>query len=184
MLYADQGDAWIDEGAPVDRYPIATGNHAAEASASRFTAAGGTGVILRFGLFYGPTAGHSEEFLAFARRRIAPQFGRPDTYLSSIHVEDGGRAVVAALGAPAGVYNVVDDEPLTKRAYADALAASVGRRPWVRGPGRLAHLLGHRTTSLTRSVRASNERFKTATGWSPSYPSVREGWIATATALG
>jgi hypothetical protein len=39
-------------------------------------------------------------------------------------VNDGGAAVAAALAAPAGVYNVVDDEPLTKRAYAAALAAS------------------------------------------------------------
>ena len=183
MLYADQGDTWIDEDAPVDRYQIATGNHAAEASARRFTVEGGTGVTLRFGLFYGPDAAHSAQFLAFARRHIVPLFGRRDAYVSSIHVEDGGRAVAAALGVPAGIYNVVDDEPLTKRAYADALAAAVGRRPWVRGPGRAARLLGHRTTSLTRSVRASNKRFKTATGWSPQYRSVREGWIATADAL-
>jgi nucleoside-diphosphate-sugar epimerase len=180
MLYADQGDRWIDEDAPVDRYPIAVGNHAAEASAARFTAAGGTGVVLRFGLFYGPGAKHSEEFLAMARRHVVPLFGPKDNYLSSIHVEDGGRAVTAALGAPAGIYNVVDDEPLTKRAYADALAAAAGRRAWVRGPGRAALLLGHRTTSLTRSIRASNTRFKTATGWSPEYPSAREGWIASA----
>ena len=38
-------------------------------------------------------------------------------------------------------------------------------------------------TSLTRSLRVSNARFRAATGWAPHYPSAREGWIATAEAL-
>jgi uncharacterized protein YbjT (DUF2867 family) len=60
----------------------------------------------------------------------------------------------AALRAPAGTFNVVDDEPLTKWEYAEALACAAGKRMWLRGPG-----------------------------WAPRYPSAREGWIATATAL-
>jgi nucleoside-diphosphate-sugar epimerase len=176
MLYADGGDRWLDEVAPVDHYPTAAGNHAAEASAGRFTAAGGTGIVLRLGFFYGPGAHHAEQFLAMARWRVTPVLGRPTTYLSSIHVEDGARAAAALLTAPAGTYNVVDDEPLTKRDYADALAAAVGRRALVRAPGRSARLLGHRTTSLTRSLRVGNAKLREATGWSPSYPSAREGW--------
>ena len=39
----------------------------------------------------------------------------PDTYVSSIHVNDSGAAVAAALAALAVVYKVVDDAPLTKR---------------------------------------------------------------------
>ncbi len=183
MLYADQGDAWIDEDAVVDRYPMAAGNHSAEASAHRFTAAGHTGVVLRFGFFYGPGARHSEQFLALARRHVVPLIGRPHSYVSSIHVDDGGRAVAAALRAPAGVLNVVDDEPLTKREYADALAAASGNRPWLRGPGRAAHVLGHRMTSLARSVRASNQRIRQRAGWKPVYPSARQGWLATAAAI-
>jgi hypothetical protein len=44
-------------------------------------------------------------------------------------------------------------------------------------------VFGDRLTSLTRSLRVSNARFRAATGWAPRYPSAREGWIATATAL-
>jgi len=84
-----------------------------------------------------------------------------------------------ALTVPAGTYNIVDDEPLTKRAYADALAAAAGRRVCLRIPGRLALLLVDRSTSLTRSLRVSNARFREASGW----PSAREGWMATAKAL-
>jgi hypothetical protein len=36
--------------------------------------------------------------------------GRPEGYVSSIHVADGATAVAAALQAPAGTFNVVDDE--------------------------------------------------------------------------
>ena len=182
MLYQDGGDRWIDENAPVDHYPMAVGNHGAEASANRFSATGNTGIVARFGFFYGTGAQHAHDFLDLARRGITPVVGHPDSYLSSIHVADGGRAVAALLDAPAGTYNVVDDEPLTKRAYADALAHATGRRAWLRAPGRAAHLLGHRTTALARSVRASNTKLREATGWGPEYPSARDGWNAIADA--
>ncbi|MEV4113556.1 NAD(P)-dependent oxidoreductase [Nonomuraea sp. NPDC049695] len=174
LLYRDQGARWIDEDAPVDDFPMARGNFAAESSAHRSPC----GVVLRFGWFYGPGAAHSEQLLAQARHHVGMVLGRPDGFLSSIHVADAATAVVAALGADAGTYNVVDDEPLTKRAYADALARAAGARTWLRGPGRAAALLGDRLTSLTRSLRVSNARFRAATGWTPRYPSAREGWRA------
>jgi len=183
MIYPDHGDDWIDEDVELDPYPNARGNLAAEASAARFSDEGGTGIVLRFGLFYGPGARHSEQFLSMARHHVVPLVGRRDSYLSSIHMTDGGTAVVAALQVPAGIYNVVDDEPLTKHDYAQALAAAARTRPWVRVPGRLAHLLGHRIGSLTRSMRVTNRRFRDVSGWQPRYPSAREGWLATAASL-
>lgn len=180
MIYPDWGDSWIDEDVPPDPYPSARGNVAAEASAARFSDAGGRGVVLRLGLFYGPGARHSEQLLALAHRHVVPLIGDRRSYLSSIHMEDAGTAVAAAVHVPAGTYNVVDDEPLTKHDYAQALTAAAGARPWVRGPGRLAYLLGDRMASLTRSMRVTNRRFREATGWQPCYPSAREGWLATA----
>jgi nucleoside-diphosphate-sugar epimerase len=139
--------------------------------------------VLRFGLFYGPAARHSEEFLELARRGLCVMLGLSHTYVCSIHVADGGAAVAAALSVPAGTYNVVDDEPLTRRAYADALAAAAHRRVWLRVPGRAALLLGDRSRSLTRSLRVSNAHFRKASGWAPVWPSARVGWIETAKAL-
>jgi nucleoside-diphosphate-sugar epimerase len=179
MVYPDRGAVWIDEDIEPNPYPNARGNLAAEASATRFSKVGGSGIVLRFGLFYGPGAHHSEQFLAMARHHVVPLIGHPESYLSSIHMADGGAAVPAALHVPAGTYNVVDDEPLTKRDYAQALSFAANTRPWVRGPGRLALLLGDRMASLTRSLRVSNRRFREASGWQPRYPSAREGWIAT-----
>ena len=178
MIYQDDGDQWIDESWPTDDFPMARSNLAAEASANRFTASGGTGIILRFGWFYGPGAKHSEEFLGLAKKwGICVMMGASKTYVSSINVIDGGRAVAAALAVDAGTCNIVDDEPLTKRDFAAAIANAAGRKRYVRVPGRTAELWGDGTTSLTRSLRVSNARFKAATGWAPRFASAREGFL-------
>ena len=183
MVYPDGGTAWITEDTPPDRFSIAEANLAAEQNAARFTTAGGAGVVLRFGWFYGPGARHAEEFFALARHGLCVSMGPDDSYVSSIHVADGGRAVAAALGAPPGIYNVVDDTPLTKRQYADALAHAAGKPARIRAPGRAARLLGDKTLGLRRSLRVSNQRFRDATGWQPQYPSAEEGWLDTAAIL-
>lgn len=183
MIYPDRGDEWIDEDVPPDRYPLAEGNLAAEANTQRFRENGGHGVVLRFGWFYGPGATHSEQFFGFAKRGICVQMGYADTYVSSIHMVDAGSAVEAALNIPGGNYNIVDDEPLTKGDYATALATAAGTRCRLRYPGRAALLLGNRTTSLTRSLRVSNHRFRHTAGWTPTYVSARQGWLATAQIL-
>lgn len=179
MIYPDGGSDWIDEDVPPDRFPMARPNLAAEANARRFAERGGVGTVLRFGWFYGPGARHSEQMLALARRHVGLVLGRWDSYVSSIHMADAASAVVVALQAPGGIYNVVDDSPLTTRDYAAALADATGRTAWVRGPGRLALLMGDRLTSLTRSLRVSNRRFRSVTGWASRFPSAREGWRAT-----
>ncbi|MDQ2726696.1 MAG: NAD(P)-dependent oxidoreductase [Actinomycetota bacterium] len=182
MLYPDRGANWIDEATPIDRYPMAEANLAAEDSARRFADAGRTATVLRFGLFYGPGAAHSEQMFVQASHHVAMVVGPPGSYLSSIHLTDAASAVVAALDGPGGVFNVVDDEPLTKRHYAQALAVAAGTSIWFKGPGRAALLLGDRLTSLTRSLRVSNGRMR-GSGWAPRFPSAREGWIVTAGAL-
>ena len=84
---------------------------------------------------------------------------------------------------PPGTYNIADDEPLTKRAFANAICNAAGRKPWIRYPGRLALLFGNKTSALTRSLRIRNHKFREAAGWAPKYPSAREGWAATAAVL-
>lgn len=183
MLYPDAGDAWVTEESPPERFPMSIPNLTAEDNTRRFTRSGGIGVILRFGWFYGPGAKHSEAFLRLARRGLCVQMGAAHGYVSSIHMVDAGTAVEASLSVPADIYNVVDNEPLTKRDYAIALAAAAGRSWYLRLPGRAALLLGNRSTSLTRSLRVSNQRFRNATGWEPQFPNARKGWAATAAAL-
>jgi nucleoside-diphosphate-sugar epimerase len=176
FLYPDSGDRWIDASstAPAPT-PVVASALEAEAQAARFTDAGGVGVVLRFGMFYGPGLSHTETFLRMARWGLAYSAGDRSRYTSSIQVDDAAAAVVAALGAPAGIYDIVDDEPLASDAYADALAAAAGRKRYLRVPGRLARLGGAQAEAVTRSQRVSNRRFREVAGWSPRWRSVAEG---------
>lgn len=178
FMYPDRGDEWIDESLPLDAPPLGQSVVVAEQNNAGFTKEGGTGVVLRFGLFYGPGSDHTEQFLSAARRHVAPVAGPGRAYQSSIHLTDAATAVVAALGLPAGVYNVADDEPLTKKAYGRAIGAAVGKRPWLALPGRLISLGGQKSAFMTRSQRVSNGAIKAASDWTPQYPSAREGWEA------
>jgi nucleoside-diphosphate-sugar epimerase len=184
FIYAAAGDAWIDEDTATE-VPLYTRSVVdAEAQAQRFTEAGGIGVVLRFGLFYGPDSHHTIDAVRLARRRVAASFGRADAYMSSINTDDAASAVVAALDAPAGVYNVVDDTPMTRRENFEALAAALGVRPPRLTLAALSKLAGDKSETLARSQRVSNERFKKETGWSPMYPSAREGWPAVVSEMG
>ena len=183
FLYADAGERWIDEDDPVDAPAFTRSTLEAQAQAERFTAAGGTGVVLRFALFYGPDSHHTLDAVRLARRHLAATFGRRDAYMSSITTDDAATAVVAALGAAAGVYNVADDEPLTRRDHFDALARALGVRALRFAPAVARKVGGSKSEMLARSQRVSNERFKKATGWAPAYPSAHEGWPAVVAAI-
>ena len=183
FLYADAGERWIDEDGEIDAPPFTRSTLEAQGQAQRFTASGGTGVLLRFALFYGPDSHHTLDAVRLARRRLAATFGSRDAYLSSISTDDAATAVVAALGAASGVYNVVDDEPLTRKDHFDALARALGVRAPRFAPAVARKVGGSKTEMLARSQRVSNERFKKETGWAPRYPSAREGWPAVVAAI-
>jgi nucleoside-diphosphate-sugar epimerase len=180
FLYGDHGDKWVDaETTPLVDTRFSAAVRAAEAETARFAAAGGRGVVLRFGQFVAPESHHTLTTMSSARRGLSLEPGRPDGWFPAIDADDAATAVVAALDAPSGTYDVVDDEPMTRADSRLALAGAVGRRRlWaVRGAKRVVG-------PLADSQRVSNARFKAATGWSPRVRSVREGWTAAARAAG
>ncbi|HLA63891.1 MAG TPA: NAD-dependent epimerase/dehydratase family protein [Rhodothermales bacterium] len=177
-MYADGAAAWLDESAPLNPAPHTRSTLDAERAAARVTDGGGTGVALRFSFFYGPDGAFAEDFIKAVRRGLAPSFGAADRYFSSIHHDDAASAVVAALDLPAGVYNVTDDEPLTRRQFFDALADALGVAPPRFLPAWLARVMGSVGELLTRSQRMSNAKLRAASPWAPRYPSAREGWRA------
>jgi len=181
-IYEDAGDRWIGEGAPVRTVPYNRSARDAERSAEGFTGRGGSGVVLRFGAFYGPDARHVLEMLRVLRRGWAPLPGAPGAYLSSISHDDAAGAVLAALDAPAGIYNVVDDEPLTRREYFDAFADAFALPRTRLLPAWAGKLMGSLGELLSRSQRISNRRLR-ALGWVPRYPSARDGFRAMAAEL-
>lgn len=178
LMYASGGDRPVDEDSPISPAPHVRSALAAERNAQRFTEAGGRGVVLRFALFYGPDSHHTLDAVGMAKKGWAAAFGPPEGYVSSIHTDDAAAAVVAALSVPAGVYNVADDEPVTKREYFAALADALGVAPPRFLPAFFARLAGSVGETLARSLRISNRRFREQSGWSPAYPSVREGFPA------
>lgn len=83
----------------------------AERQTARFAAAGRHGVVLRLGLLDGPGTGHDQP---------NPGLG------ATLHTEDAGRALLAALAAPSGTYNVCrDGERVSNRLF----TAVTGWRP-------------------------------------------------------
>ena len=116
FLYGEHGDESIDAcTAPIVESAPTGPVRAAEAEAARFAAAGGRGVVLRFGGFVAPDSDQTLTILRAARRGFAVEPGRPEAWFPSIAVDDAATAVVAALAAPSGTYDVVNDEPLRRR---------------------------------------------------------------------
>jgi len=178
FIYPDRGSEWADVTTPPDPTPILQSSLNAEGEVERFTRAGNRGVVLRMGGFYGPTSSSTRQMLRTARYGVVMLFGRSNAYQPLIWVDDAAVAVVDGLSkASAGIYDVVDDEPLQRRELASALAHSIGRRWLWRPPSVLLRLLaGKHAMFLTRSQRVSNRKFKAETGWSPTVPSARDGF--------
>lgn len=175
--YPDCGSQWIDAATPPTRSPLLDSSLVAEKEVQHFTDMGRRGIVLRMGAFYGATAAGTRDLFRSARRGIAMFFGRNTAYQPLIWVEDAALAVVDALmKAPAGTFDIVDDEPLQRRELAASLAEAVGRRRLWRPPRLLLRLIaGKHLMFLTRSQRVSNRHFKQATGWSPTVASAKLG---------
>ena len=97
FIYPPSGP--VDESTPLpeDVYEIGRSAVDAERHVARFCAGGGRGVVLRLGGLYGPGAESDmpvERYVAF---------------WATLSTKDAGRAIAAALHAPAGLYNVVRD---------------------------------------------------------------------------
>jgi len=179
FMYADGGDAWLDEDSPVDveRAVPLRDAHSGETHARRFTEGGGRGIVLRYAGFYAADSEQSVAMAAMARRQRLAILGASANFFSSIHTDDAASATVAALGAPAGVYNVADGEPLPLHEYLEDLADAAGAPALPHYPALIGPIaLGITWRYLRRSQRVSSRRLQEATGWRPAIQCAREGW--------
>jgi nucleoside-diphosphate-sugar epimerase len=175
-VYPDRGDQWIDESVPFEPVRYSRTVLDAEANAVRFP----NSVIVRFASFYGPDSFATHDMMKFVKKGWFPLPGAPDAYVSSVSHDDAAAAVVAVLTADAGTYNVSDDEPLTHRQFADAIADAIGAAHPKLPPAWITPLFGSLGRMYARSVRISNRKLRAATGWRPRFPSAREGFAAIA----
>lgn len=171
FVYADGGDAELDETAPIQPYGPLLSSVAAHRNIERFADAGRTGVRLRIAALQGDDV-ITRMLVGTAKLRLPVLPGPADAWFTAIHPADAGGGAAAALGAPSGVYNL-GAAPLRKSEFCRVLAeaAGVGRvrlLPNSFGLGPLA--------TFRRSHRVVSRKLTEATGWHPKHPTPTPDW--------
>ena len=166
FVYADGGDDWLDEDAPVAGGGVTTTALTAERNARELFE--GDTVVLRFGLFMGPDSESTLAALEAARRGTSVALGPAGAYRPMVWLDDAAAAVAAALRAPAGTYNVADADPATTAEIDAALAAAVGVSSLRLGEPR--------DVPQARSQRVSSRRLQDKGGWAPRVRAATDIW--------
>jgi nucleoside-diphosphate-sugar epimerase len=138
FVYADGGDRELDESAPIK--PV--GHIASSVAAQHNVLKHPGGVFLRIGMLIGGEA-------------MSPPVLVGDGWMSVVHPADAAAAAIAALDAPAGIYNV--GTPVLKRDT---------------GITRLPKFFGRFAASFEvfgRSQRVVSTKLTEATGWKPRH---------------
>jgi nucleoside-diphosphate-sugar epimerase len=138
------------------------------------------GVVLRYGLFYGPGTIYAPggSFHEDVEKRKIPIVGDGGGVFSFVHVDDAAAATIAALDAPPGVYQVVDDEPAPVHEWLPVYAELLGAKKPFKVPAMMAKLGAgdYGVHIMTRQAGASNARAKEMLGFEPTWPSWRDGF--------
>jgi nucleoside-diphosphate-sugar epimerase len=172
----DHGDTVLTEDSPFGRRagdkndPHIAAMRANEEQA--FTAP--EGIALRYGMFYG---GNLDTTAPTLRKRGIPVFR--GGAIGWVHHEDAATATVAALerGEAGQAYNIVDDLPATWSEMFTALAAAVDAPRPRRMPVPLFRLIASYVSSfaIDTVMHVSNAKARAELGWTPRYPTYREG---------
>jgi nucleoside-diphosphate-sugar epimerase len=177
FLYADQGDEWVTEQSPVAITRATEPASVGESQVQDYSCGSRTGVVLRLGTIVGDDP--LTRFQLRSLRRGRPiGLGSPDGWAHLVHTDDLGPAVVAALAAPSGVYNV-GAEPVRRFEMVAGFAAAAGRDRVDFVSPTLQRLGGARVEPLTRSLRVSSEHFAASTGWAPLRAKFDSSWFDT-----
>ena len=138
-----------------------------EAERTLLAAASGA-TVLRFAGIYGPGRWLRKAALLAGE----PYTADADKWLNLIHLADGARAVrCAELHGAGGVFNVADDEPVRRRDFYTESARLLGAPP--------AKFTPPATPAAEANRRVSNVLARRALGFTPQYPSYREGLAAS-----
>jgi nucleoside-diphosphate-sugar epimerase len=133
FLKAGSGLANESESLAVDATPGVSASAKAytELEARLFSAPKMEGVALRYGFIYGPNTWYDPDGASAEQVRLEqmPIIGRGEGVWSWIHVDDAAAATAAAITCPAGIYNIVDDDPSPVHAWLPAFASFVGAPP-------------------------------------------------------
>jgi 2-alkyl-3-oxoalkanoate reductase len=136
------------------------------------------GVVLRYGMFYGPGVPSTAALVELVRKRRLPVVNGDTGQLPLIHIDDAVSATVLAMDAAPGgsSYEIVDDHPASMTEIATTLAKYVGAGPPLRIPAWLPRLIAPYMARMTAiRMPLSNARAKAELGWQPKYPTIQQG---------
>ena len=163
FVYADGGDEWLDEDAPVQATGPTETALVAEANAQELFARRDGGAAVR-PVHRAGQRPHARRHRGRAGGHLAqprPALGVPADRLARRRGGGGGRA---RSRAPPGIYNVADTDPPTRAEIDAALAAAVGRRSLRPALDEVPPAV----EAIARSQRVSSARLREATGWAPT----------------
>lgn len=167
-VYGDTGGAWVDESAPVG-----AGRRTARAEADAAWLDRGARVFRLPGI-YGPGRSALDRVCEGKAHRV----DLPGQVFSRIHVDDIASGVVAGFEAPPGAYNLADYLPASQNAVIEEACRLLGAEP----PPLLsldeAGLSPQARAFYGENRRVANGKAKRELGWSPRYPTYREGLAA------
>jgi len=121
--------------------------------------------MLRFGMLYGPDTWYDLGNRIFDEINTGSLPATP-AITSFVHIDDAVAATVDAIGWPDGAYNIVDDDPAPATEWMPEYATRIGAPPPRREPLADGAALG----------RAASNTKAHAHGWTPAYPSWRDGF--------
>ncbi len=135
--------------------------------------------VFRLPGIYGPDRSMLNRIVEGKAHRI----DLPDQVFSRIHVEDIVSAIIASFDAPAGVYNIADDQPCSQNALVEYGCALFGSDAPPMRSLEQANLSPQALSFYAENRRVSNTKAKRVLDWQPTYPDFRSGLracIATA----
>jgi nucleoside-diphosphate-sugar epimerase len=172
-VYGDAGGAWVDEGTPTVA-ETGKGRRNARAEADKAWLALGARVFRLPGI-YGPGRSAFDRLSEGKARRI----DIAGQVFSRCHVDDIVSGVIAAiergLDAPAGAYNLADDEPASGNAVIEEACRLSGHDLPPLQSLEEANLSTMALGFYSENRRVSNGKAKRVLGWEPAYPTYREG---------
>ncbi len=144
---------------------------------------GMTGMVLRYGHFYGPGTYYDKNgvIAAAVRQGQYPIVDQGQGTCSFIHIEDAAAATVQAITqGTSGIYTIVDDQPVLLRKW----VLEYSRLLQAPAPQVISEEIAHTTLDpfslyfATRQQGATNQKARQILGWQPRYSNWHAGFQA------
>jgi nucleoside-diphosphate-sugar epimerase len=168
-VYGDARGAWVDESTPTVA-ETGKGRRNARAEADKAWSEKGARVFRLPGI-YGPGRSAFERLAEGKARRIDIQ----GQVFSRCHVDDIVSGVIAGIDAPAGAYNLADDEPASGNAVIEEACRLSGLELPPLQSLEEANLSPLALGFYSENRRVANGKAKRVLGWEPEFPTYREG---------